>query len=1689
MAGEVQLKLQTSLDLAFLRSQLASLGSLAKGYNLPIVAKLDTKQVDAAVKKVSKEIRININDSQLDGLTKRLGSVKQQLESLKAQDNKIEIGVTGRAALSEREARKVKSDLRAAILSSEKKLYIPTSIKPVISRTDIRSFKNEVRNKIGTITIDVRANLQAQAVKGGAKTQAEIDADVARGLQAISAMGEARMQGGSAGAGVTEAARRAQLRTAIEDLTVAQLRQVAKQMEIGGASKLRKGDLINKIVADASIEMVRRYLDPQAMMRPNRAGLQQVLDTFARGVFHMLGLDPASMRRQAAERRALPPINWPAQVPQRQIEIGPSSTGRALPQGVVPGMLPGTSYTTQKRLIGDILSPSLKEALRGAANAFVDNVRRELNSAVRQVSVRDLGVAIRGALPPGAAPPSVPMLPAAGGSGGYFGGGRRPGGGFVPPGGFPSDGIQGPRSPMGGPRTDLSAGYLSGMQFAKSLRESDRYLRQARVPLAGAIEELGGEFAEATKQVLLYGTAYKGLAFFMDLPRQTLDAATALQTFKNQLLAVTGSAESANQTFGFVDGLSQRFAVPLDSAREGFVRLYASMQPAGFSAGEIEGLFEGISKAAATFGMSKDKVDRVTYAFSQMASKGQIMAEELRGQLGDVLPGSLALFAQAAQMSIPEFTKAMENGAFSGKAMQQVLGNVAVLLNTKFASGAQGAAQTLQGSLNTMQNELIKLYEAFEPLVNQIARQVFPIVSSSIADATSAIKAFAAAMQGNQGPANMLNSNARAIYEAMRQLTEIAKATWTILQQLAPSFIALGRGLLFVVEQIARFVNTSFGSFLANVALQAALVTAALQAFARIGLFAAIRGLILFVVQMDAAIAKLRLLITTSAAARFALIGLGAAVVITAIQSVAAAFEQAANRAELLRRKTVEATQSIRQMNETEVVAEKQRVSRDIGFLQSLGGKTNLTPEEANRARALGVDIKTQETGAVIPGTRGQRAVVRSVADRNQLQLMLGRQQDLMKEVEYRERVLDTSQAPPALQPIDQAGGTKAGTKVKAESLESYYSLQNQLAKNATDFAASQTEEEFRHKVELLELYYDIQESRANAYQKDALRFEREMMMIDAKRQEARLKAELEVQRAQAGVGGGVPSGSIGTTTTGGTSIGSFTSQQLAKATQDASRFTGVANMCSEAVKSFYKSLGFSLPGVTAWADTVRNAGQVMRDWSQLKPGDIVATGRPGDTPHVGVYTGGQNVFHQSRSRGLRTGNFPDLGYFQRGGYFVRPTRAQSMGGVAPGKVPASERRDEIAQQKTLQAVIAKTETRRMADAKAAQEQIAAFEKYKAVALPTVEQELQNKLLAKRNELFRSGLSEDQIGTEIKLYENQERGAAILEVIARLQNEKIISDEKAAQWIGELNDLIARQNNLLGQNATLVRQSKFDQAIKNIRDQIAMARAITPDQELRTDIAQQGFTGAEAELMFQERKMLESAQRIKEQQSTIASSIGDAFGNAFKGIISGTASVRDALAGMFQSIADSFADMVAKMIAEWLRAQVIKGFMSILSAFTGGLGGGFAGAFGAGGPTFNPGAFAGPALSAGSAFGAAGAPILGAGGSASTGLAFSGVKLFADGGMVTGPTLGLIGEGRFNEAVVPLPNGKSIPVDLGDGAGNQIMTNITVNVSNGQMQNSGGNSPSELARKLDGAVKQVLINELRPGGVLASGRR
>jgi phage-related minor tail protein len=103
-------------------------------------------------------------------------------------------------------------------------------------------------------------------------------------------------------------------------------------------------------------------------------------------------------------------------------------------------------------------------------------------------------------------------------------------------------------------------------------------------------------------------------------------------------------------------------------------------------------------------------------------------------------------------------------------------------------------------------------------------------------------------------------------------------------------------------------------------------------------------------------------------------------------------------------------------------------------------------------------------------------------------------------------------------------------------------------------------------------------------------------------------------------------------------------------------------------------------------------------------------------------------------------------------------------------------------------------------------------------------------------------------------------------------------------------------------------------------------------------------------------------------------------------------------------------------------------------------------------------------------------------GGANGGIAPGGFRKFARGGIASSPTLGMIGEGRYNEAVVPLPDGKAIPVDMRSNAQNN---NITVNIStDGSSRQSGDTDTEGLGRAVAKAVQEELQNQKRAGGIL-----
>ena len=220
-----------------------------------------------------------------------------------------------------------------------------------------------------------------------------------------------------------------------------------------------------------------------------------------------------------------------------------------------------------------------------------------------------------------------------------------------------------------------------------------------------------------------------------------------------------------------------------------------------------------------------------------------------------------------------------------------------------------------------------------------------------------------------------------------------------------------------------------------------------------------------------------------------------------------------------------------------------------------------------------------------------------------------------------------------------------------------------------------------------------------------------------------------------------------------------------------------------------------------------------------------------------------------------------------------------------------------------------------------------------------------------------------------------------------------------------------------------------------------------------------------------------------ETLNNFSSSVSDALYNM---MIEGTASLRDVIASFGQSIVRTITDSIARQITE----QLASGLVSVISTLTGFEFTAFSAsaaleassdllsvAFMATETAANAltTSFSAAAIAIDAAASSIGVSSLlgGAGVAAAKGAVWSGgftpIMAFAKGGVATRPTIGLIGEAGQNEAIVPLPDGRRIPVEMRGGNGG-----VTVNV----IDNTGGNVEKSVSSREDemGTIIDIILD-------------
>jgi len=190
---------------------------------------------------------------------------------------------------------------------------------------------------------------------------------------------------------------------------------------------------------------------------------------------------------------------------------------------------------------------------------------------------------------------------------------------------------------------------------------------------------------------------YLSLAAVMKGGQIFLDSTKEVQKFENQLKVASGTQEQYGKNTQFLEGLAARYNKNVLDLGANFAQLTIATRGTNLEGEKTERLFAAVTATSAALQMSVDDTNGTFRAFIQMVSKGNVQAEELRGQLGERLYGAFNLAAKSMGVTTSELNKMLERGEVLAG---DLLPKLTVELENTFGADAQKNAQNLGSNID-----------------------------------------------------------------------------------------------------------------------------------------------------------------------------------------------------------------------------------------------------------------------------------------------------------------------------------------------------------------------------------------------------------------------------------------------------------------------------------------------------------------------------------------------------------------------------------------------------------------------------------------------------------------------------------------------------------------------------------------------------------------------------------------------------------------------------------------------------------------------------------------------------------------------------------------------------------------------------------------------------------------------------
>lgn len=358
--------------------------------------------------------------------------------------------------------------------------------------------------------------------------------------------------------------------------------------------------------------------------------------------------------------------------------------------------------------------------------------------------------------------------------------------------------------------------------FLESEQENEQQPEKEYSTLSGVLKQVGDSIPEPLKPLVeqmknmgktfIFGHVFGFLQNQLQaIATQTFEVTKRFQVLENTINFLSGGTKAGAAQMQFLRSEIARTSSAIEPALQSYKKLAASTRNTTLEGKFTNDLTSALMQAGTVFGLTGEELEGSILAISQVAGKGVVSMEELRGQLAERIPGAFQIAARSMGVTEQELFKLISTGQL---AATDFLPKFAAQLSSETGGGVAGASNTVQAALTRLNNAITEIQVAAGKEFQGVLAMGMNVLGDALSVASKYAGGFITVMQIAAGV---------ALSYAAPAMWAFAKGLWQIpLASVAASMAVNG-----LKDTIMTLIVPIAAGFLTSIAL----VWAAVEAF------------------------------------------------------------------------------------------------------------------------------------------------------------------------------------------------------------------------------------------------------------------------------------------------------------------------------------------------------------------------------------------------------------------------------------------------------------------------------------------------------------------------------------------------------------------------------------------------------------------------------------------------------------------------------------------------------------------------------------------------------------------------------------------------------------------------------------------------------------------------------------------